>query len=152
MTFLLLNIAFYMGCPQVHKMEAESRYKLFLSNAWMKFLNFKVLTSWRIRQGISQGPSRLRDQHLAAELWQAPAGGLSVAKTESIRRQSRSETSRGSAETRKARKRAVDQIWQTYTWYLPVICTNSAKHAFRGFMTCLPPWHIYVHAGARLWW
>jgi hypothetical protein len=24
--------------------------------------------------------------------------------------------------------------------------------AFRGFMTCLPPWHLYVHAGAKLWW
>ncbi len=39
-------------------------------------------------------------------------GGLSVAETERIRRQSRSETSRRAAETRKARKRAVqvDQI------------------------------------------
>jgi hypothetical protein len=37
-------------------------------------------------------------------------GGLSVAKTEMIRRQSRSETSRRAAETEKARKRAVDQI------------------------------------------
>jgi hypothetical protein len=37
-------------------------------------------------------------------------GGLSVAKTERVRRQSRSETSRRAAETRKARKRAVDQI------------------------------------------
>ena len=37
-------------------------------------------------------------------------GGLSVAKTEGVRRQSRSETSRRAAETKKARKRAVDQI------------------------------------------
>ena len=37
-------------------------------------------------------------------------GGLSVAETEGVRRQSRSETSRRAAETRKARKRAVDQI------------------------------------------
>jgi hypothetical protein len=37
-------------------------------------------------------------------------GGLSVAKTERIRRQSRSETSRRAADTKKARKRAVDQI------------------------------------------
>jgi hypothetical protein len=37
-------------------------------------------------------------------------GGLSVAKTEQIRRQSRSETSRRAAETKKARKRDVDQI------------------------------------------
>ena len=37
-------------------------------------------------------------------------GGLSVAETEGVRRQSRSETSRRAAEARKARKRAVDQI------------------------------------------
>jgi hypothetical protein len=40
-------------------------------------------------------------------------GGLPevpVAKTESMRRQSRSETSRRAAETKRARKRAVDQI------------------------------------------
>jgi hypothetical protein len=37
-------------------------------------------------------------------------GGLSVAKTERVRSQSRSETSRRAAETKKARKRAVDQI------------------------------------------
>ena len=37
-------------------------------------------------------------------------GGLSVAETKCVRRQSRSETSRRAAETRKARKRAVDQI------------------------------------------
>ena len=37
-------------------------------------------------------------------------GGLSVAETKGVRRQSRSETSRRAAETRKARKRAVDQI------------------------------------------
>ncbi len=37
-------------------------------------------------------------------------GGLSVAETEGVRRQSRSETSRRAAETRMARKRAVDQI------------------------------------------
>ncbi len=39
-------------------------------------------------------------------------GGLSVAETEGVHRQSRSEleTSRRAAETRKARKRAVDQI------------------------------------------
>ena len=79
-------------------------------------------------------------------------GGLLIAETEGVRRQSRSETSRCAAETRKARKRAVDQIWQTYTWYLPVICTNSVNRAFRGFMTCLPHWHLYVHAGAKLWW
>ena len=79
-------------------------------------------------------------------------GGLSVAKTERIRRQSRSETARRTAATKKARKRAVDEIWQTYTWYLPVICTNSVNRAFRGFMTCLPPWQLYVHAGAKLWW
>jgi hypothetical protein len=36
--------------------------------------------------------------------------GLSVAKTERIRRQSRSETSWGAAKTKKARKHAVDQI------------------------------------------
>ena len=79
-------------------------------------------------------------------------GGLSVAKTEGVRRQSRSETSRRAAEARKARKRAVDQIWQTYTWYLPVICTSPVNRAFRGYMTCLPHWHLYVHAGAKLWW
>ncbi len=78
-------------------------------------------------------------------------GGLSVAQTERIRRQSRSETSRRAAEAKKARKRAVDHIWQTYTWYLPVICTNSVKRTFRGFVSCLPPWHLYVHAGAKLW-
>ncbi len=78
--------------------------------------------------------------------------GLSVAKTEGVRRQSRSETARRGAETKKARKRAVDQIWQTYTWYLPVIYTNSVNRAFRGFMTCLQHWHLYVHAGAKLWW
>ena len=37
-------------------------------------------------------------------------GGFSVAKTERIRRQSRSEASRRAAETKQARKRAVDQI------------------------------------------
>ncbi len=37
-------------------------------------------------------------------------GGLSVAKTERARRQFRSETSRHAAETKKARKRAVDHI------------------------------------------
>ena len=79
-------------------------------------------------------------------------GGLSVAKIEGVSSQSRTESARRAAETRKARKRAVDQIWQVYTWYLPVICTNSVNCAFRGFMTCLPPWHLYVHAGAKLWW
>ncbi len=68
-------------------------------------------------------------------------GGLSVSKTERIRRQSRSETSR----------RAGDQIWQTYIWYLPVICTHSVKRTFGGFMSCLPPWHLYVHADTKLW-
>ena len=79
-------------------------------------------------------------------------GGLSVAKTEGVHSQSRTESARRAAETRKARKRAVDQIWQTYTWYLPVIYTNSVNRAFRGFMTCLPHWHFYLHAGAKLWW
>ncbi len=37
-------------------------------------------------------------------------GGLSVAKTEGVHKQSRSETSLHAAETRKARKRTVDQI------------------------------------------
>jgi hypothetical protein len=114
-----------MLCPQVHKLEAELRHKLFPPNAWMKVLHFNVLTScpkdelhqWfiglygehiipaivhrstkvlqrldlvkvdkygnshpllsnearGIRPGISQGQSRLRNQHLAVELWQAPA-------------------------------------------------------------------------------
>jgi hypothetical protein len=60
-------------------------------------------------------------------------GGLAVAKTKRVRRQSsqsRSESSRRAAETRKARKRAVDQIRQTNTWYLPFICTHSVKLAF----------------------
>ena len=39
-------------------------------------------------------------------LWSVAA----VAEIEGVRRQSRSETSRRAAETRKARKRAVDQI------------------------------------------
>ena len=34
-----------MVCPQVHKMEAELRHKLFPPNAWMKVLHFNVLTS-----------------------------------------------------------------------------------------------------------
>ncbi len=37
-------------------------------------------------------------------------GGLSVAKIEGVRSQSRTESARRAAETRKARKRAVDQI------------------------------------------
>jgi hypothetical protein len=31
--------------PQVHKMEADLRHKLFPPNAWMKVLHFNVLTS-----------------------------------------------------------------------------------------------------------
>jgi hypothetical protein len=34
-----------MLCPQVHKLEAELRNKLFPQNAWMKVLHFNVLTS-----------------------------------------------------------------------------------------------------------
>jgi hypothetical protein len=34
-----------MVFPQVHKMEAELRYKLFPHNAWMKILHFNVSTS-----------------------------------------------------------------------------------------------------------
>ena len=34
-----------MMCPQVHKLEAELRHKLFPPNAWMKVLYFNVLTS-----------------------------------------------------------------------------------------------------------
>ena len=30
--------------------------------------------------------------------------------------------------------------------------TNPVNRAFRGYMTCLPHWHLYVHAGAKLWW
>jgi hypothetical protein len=46
---------------------------------------------------------------------------------------------------------AADQVWQTYTRYF-TCHTHSVKCAFQGFMSCFPPWHLYVHAGAKLWW
>ena len=65
-----------------------------------------------------QGPASRRSSHvyeINTWLWnfgrpQPRVGGLSVAKTERIRRQSRSETSRRAWETRKACKLAADEI------------------------------------------
>ena len=65
-----------------------------------------------------QGPASRRGSHvyeINTWLWnfgrpQPRVGGLSVAKTERIRRQSRSETSRRAWETRQARKRAAEEI------------------------------------------
>ncbi len=65
-----------------------------------------------------QGPTSRRGNHvyeIKNWLWnfgrpQPRVGGLSVAKTERIRRQSRSETSRRAWETRKARKEADQRI------------------------------------------
>ena len=66
-----------------------------------------------------QGPASRRGSHVYEVndwLWnfgrpQPRVGGLSVSKTERIRRKSRSEASRRSWETRKARKMAADEIW-----------------------------------------
>ena len=155
--------------PQVHKMEADLRHKLFPPNAWMKVLHFNVLTScpkdelhqWFIRlfgehiipaivhrytkvlqrpdlvnvdkdgnshpllsnEAVARVFKRLADRLQGVTVVsdtstititfgrpQPRIGGLSVAKTERVRSQSRSETSRRAAETKKARKRAVDQI------------------------------------------
>jgi hypothetical protein len=65
-----------------------------------------------------QGPASRRGSHVYEVndwLWnfgrpQPRVGGLSVSKTERIRRKSRSEASRRSWETRKARKMAADEI------------------------------------------
>jgi len=65
-----------------------------------------------------QGPASRRGSHVYEVndwLWnfgrpQPRVGGLSVSKTERIRRRSRSEASRRSWETRKARKMAADEI------------------------------------------
>ena len=65
-----------------------------------------------------QGQASRRGSHvyeINTWLWnfgrpQPRVGGLSVAKTERIRRQSRSETSRRAWETRQARKRAAEEI------------------------------------------
>ena len=163
-----------MLCPQVHKLEAELRHKLFPPNAcqWMKVLHFNVLTSCRPKDELHQWFVGLYGEHIIpaivhryTKVLQRPGlvtvdkdgnshpllsnealarffkrladrlqgvvsdtstvtitleynlsrpqprmGKLSVAETEGVRRQSRSETSQRAAETRKARKRAVDQI------------------------------------------
>ncbi len=58
-------------------------------------------------------------QRILPKLPQSWIGGLSVTKTESISRHSRSETSLGAWETQKALK-----IWQLYAWYIPGICMS----------------------------
>jgi len=66
-----------------------------------------------------QGPASRRGSHVYEVndwLWnfgrpQPRVGGLSVSKTERIRRRCRSEASRRSWETRKARAMAADEIW-----------------------------------------
>jgi hypothetical protein len=105
-----------------------------LPNAWMKVLHFNVLTlcrkdelhQWFIglygdhiipaivhcyTQGITQGS---HVYEITAWLWnfgkpQPRVGGLSVAKTERIRRKSRSEAARRAWKTRNARKRPAEE-------------------------------------------
>ncbi len=65
---------------------------------------------------------------------QPRVGGLSVAKTERICRQARSETSWRAWETRKASKLQVaadsEEIWRVYTCSIPCIYHCWIKHAF----------------------
>jgi hypothetical protein len=89
-------------------MEAELRHKLFPPNAWMKVLHFNVLTSCR-KDELHQWFIGLYGEHIIPAIVHRFTKVL-VAKTERIRKQSRSETARRAAETKKARKRALDQI------------------------------------------
>ncbi len=126
---------FFQVSGRLRAAEAELRHnlKLFLPNAWMKVLHFNVLTScpkdelhqWfiglygehiipaivqRYTQGITQGQPCLWDQRLPNFGRPQPrVGGLSVAKTERIRRKSRSEAARRGWKTRNARKRPAEE-------------------------------------------
>ena len=130
--------------PRVHKMEADLRHKLFPPNAWMKVLHFNVLTScpkdelhqWFI--GLFgehiilaiDGPSSTATQRFCSDRiwlpWIRTATRISCCQTRrlpgssSACSQSRSETSRRAAETKRARKLAVDQIWKNI--YLVFTC------------------------------
>jgi hypothetical protein len=109
----------------------------------------------------SLGPASRRGSHvyeIYTWLWnfgrpqpQARVGGLLVAKTERIRRQSRSETSLRTWETRMASKVAAEEIWQTYTWHMLDICLADTYHNvttyifwvknnFCWIMWCPQPW------------
>jgi hypothetical protein len=90
-------------------MEAELRHKLFPPNAWMKVLYVNVLTSCPGEDELHQWFIGLYCEHIIPAIFHSYTKVL-FAKTERIRRQSRSETSRRAAETKKARKCAVDQI------------------------------------------
>ena len=97
-----------MMFPQVHKLEAELRHKLFSPNAWMKGLHVNVLTSCP-KDELHQWFIGIYGEHIIPG-HRPPLHEGFIEKTGRIRRQSRSETAQSSAETKKARKHAVDQI------------------------------------------
>jgi hypothetical protein len=76
-----------MVCPQVHKMEAELGHKLFPPNALMKVLHFNVLTSCP-KDELHQWFIGLYGEHIIPAIVHRYTKVL-VAKTERIRRQSR---------------------------------------------------------------
>ncbi len=83
------------------------------------------------------GPAPRRGSHVyEINTWlcafgrpQPRIGGLSVAKTQLMRKASRSEASKRGWETKRAQKCSAAAPWRVYTWYLPgIICK---KQAFR---------------------
>ena len=94
-----------LSCIQVREVEADLRHKLFPQ-------------AFEFGCADGQDPASRRGSHVYEVndwLWnfgrpQPRVGGLSVSKTERIRRKSRSKASRRSWETRKARKMAADEI------------------------------------------
>jgi hypothetical protein len=109
-------------------MKTELRHKLFPPNAWMKVLHFKVLTSCP-KDELHQWFIGLYGEHIIpaivhryTKVLQRPdlvtvdkdGNSNPLLSNEAVvrvfKRLSRSETSWRAAETKKARKRAIDQI------------------------------------------
>ncbi len=98
-------------------MEVELRQKLFPPNSWIKVLHFNVLTSCP-KDELHQWFIGLYSEHIIPAIVHRYTKVL-VAKTERIRRQSRSETSRRAAQTSKARKRAIESELTRYDKHIP---------------------------------